>query len=184
MQTNAIKELVSEFPYCQTLQLLYVKQLHLTNHFSFNQQLKVASVYAGDRIKLYGLIHNPVEATEVLVNSTVADFISDAVEHPEAEFVTTTIDTVESIESDVTEPIVTVIETESIANTATAFVTANPALEELETVDEPDETDTADLQKMVEQPINELTTQNNQYDAAHSKVDSDDDSTTVAAIVE
>ena len=41
--------LVKEFPYCQTAQLLFTKDLHNLNDTRYNSQLKIAAAYAGDR---------------------------------------------------------------------------------------------------------------------------------------
>lgn len=48
--------LTQTFPYFQTAQLLYIKSLHNENSFLYNNQLKVAAVYATNRKVLYELI--------------------------------------------------------------------------------------------------------------------------------
>jgi hypothetical protein len=53
-------DVLQEFPYCQTAQLLYVKSLHLQNSIHYNKQLKIAAAYATDRSLLYHLIMHPV----------------------------------------------------------------------------------------------------------------------------
>jgi hypothetical protein len=54
--TRLLGEVVKEFPYCQTAQLLYVKSLHLQNSIHYNNQLKIAAAYATDRSMLHKLI--------------------------------------------------------------------------------------------------------------------------------
>lgn len=209
LQTDAIKVLVNEFPYCQTLQLLYVKQLHLNNHFSFNQQLKIASVYAGDRVKLYGLIHNPVETTAELVNN-VADLKTNESEHTEIEIASIKLDSIESsndtadnVLADEKLPIVNEEPELVIATEATDMpviskeqfdekeITANAEtelpLDNLEIQlppDEQQETETTDWQKLIEQRINELIVQNNQYDSTTSKINAADENNSPEVPVE
>ncbi|HEV7231989.1 MAG TPA: hypothetical protein VGO45_11705 [Bacteroidia bacterium] len=54
--SRLLSEVVKEFPYCQTAQLLYVKSLHLQNSIHYNNQLKIAAAYATDRSVLHKLI--------------------------------------------------------------------------------------------------------------------------------
>jgi len=54
-----LENLAEKFPYCQVLQLLLVKNLHILNHFRFASQLKLAAAYASDRKRLKQLIENP-----------------------------------------------------------------------------------------------------------------------------
>lgn len=51
-----LSTLATEFPYCATAQLLYVKNLHNEKDIRFQRQLKIAAVYAADRKALYKLI--------------------------------------------------------------------------------------------------------------------------------
>jgi hypothetical protein len=52
----ALEALGKEFPYCQSVQLLFTKNLDNLNDVRFNNQLKIAAAYAGDRRMLYELI--------------------------------------------------------------------------------------------------------------------------------
>jgi hypothetical protein len=54
--TQLLVDVLKEFPYCQTAQLLYAKSLHLQNSIHYNNQLKIAAAYATDRSLLYKLI--------------------------------------------------------------------------------------------------------------------------------
>lgn len=53
--------LVKQFPYCQTAQLLFIKNLSLQNDINYKSQLKIAAAYAGDRKMLYRLITSEKE---------------------------------------------------------------------------------------------------------------------------
>jgi predicted transcriptional regulator len=55
---SRLENLINEFPYCQVLQLLFVKNLHVLNHFRFSNQLKLAAAYSSDRKKLKQLIED------------------------------------------------------------------------------------------------------------------------------
>ncbi len=44
-----LKQLLEDFPFCQTLQLLYLKSLQLNNDIRFEQRLGFSSTYATDR---------------------------------------------------------------------------------------------------------------------------------------
>jgi len=58
-----LEEIVREYPYCQTADILYAANLCKENHIKFNDQLKVASAYAADRKILKQLI-NSVRTTD------------------------------------------------------------------------------------------------------------------------
>lgn len=51
-----LKEIVDEFPYFQTAQLLYTSNLHTRDNFRFESYLKICSIYATDRTVLYHLL--------------------------------------------------------------------------------------------------------------------------------
>jgi hypothetical protein len=53
---NVLADMLSQFPYCQPLRVLYLKQLKDQNSVQYNQQLKVTSAYAPNRTRLYELI--------------------------------------------------------------------------------------------------------------------------------
>jgi hypothetical protein len=62
--TQLLGQVLKEFPYCQTAQLLYVKSLHLHNSIHYNNQLKIAAAYATDRSMLHALITRKAPGTE------------------------------------------------------------------------------------------------------------------------
>jgi hypothetical protein len=51
-----LESLVKEYPFFQTAHLLYAKNLSNQNSIQYNNQLKVAAAYSGDRKVLYNLI--------------------------------------------------------------------------------------------------------------------------------
>ena len=53
---NLLDELVKEFPYCQTAQVLFLLSLFNENSIHYDNRLKVASAYAGDRGMLKTLV--------------------------------------------------------------------------------------------------------------------------------
>lgn len=56
--TANLSGLIRDFPYFQTAHLLYTKNLYDQNSIHYNEQLKVAAAYSGDRRILYNLIHS------------------------------------------------------------------------------------------------------------------------------
>ena len=62
-----LTELVKEYPYFQTAQLLLTKNLHNEKNIRYNAQLKIAAAYSADRKKLYKLINGIAEVEEKIV---------------------------------------------------------------------------------------------------------------------
>jgi hypothetical protein len=56
-----LQDFVSNFPYCQTGQMLLAKCLHDQHNILFDQQMKTAAIYSADRKILYSLIHHQAE---------------------------------------------------------------------------------------------------------------------------
>ena len=54
-----IKDLLTEFPYCPTIHLLYVRNLHNTKDIYFESYLKVAAAHSAEREKLFWLLNTP-----------------------------------------------------------------------------------------------------------------------------
>ena len=55
--TSEIEKLLEQYPYFQTAHLLFIRGLKNNKSIRFNDQLKIASTYAGDRTKLFELLH-------------------------------------------------------------------------------------------------------------------------------
>jgi len=51
-----LESLTREFPYCQPAHLIYLRNLYQEGDLRFNQQLKIAALYASDRRRLYEMI--------------------------------------------------------------------------------------------------------------------------------
>lgn len=56
---ESLKGLLDEFPYCSTLHLLYIKNLHNIDSIYFENYLRVASANIAKREKLFWLLNNP-----------------------------------------------------------------------------------------------------------------------------
>jgi tetratricopeptide (TPR) repeat protein len=54
-----LKEIVDEFPYFQSAQLLYTYNLYARSNFRYEGYLKTCSIYATDRTVLYQLLQSP-----------------------------------------------------------------------------------------------------------------------------
>lgn len=53
---NQLKELIRQFPYCTTAQILLAKGLHNSQDIAFEKQLRISAAYAMDRSVLHYLI--------------------------------------------------------------------------------------------------------------------------------
>ena len=62
---SPIKDLLKDFPYCQTLHFLYIKNLQKENSIHYNNYIKIASTYASDRKKLGQFVDVQEEKLEV-----------------------------------------------------------------------------------------------------------------------
>ena len=52
-----LHDYVTEYPYSQTFRLLYLKGLHNAQDIKYENELRIASVYASDRLNLHRLIN-------------------------------------------------------------------------------------------------------------------------------
>ena len=57
-----LADLVKQFPFCQTIRLLHLYNLKITNNINYDSQLKVAAIYSADRKKLYALLHDEIKS--------------------------------------------------------------------------------------------------------------------------
>lgn len=60
-----LKEILDEYPYFQSAHLLYARNLQNENNFRFASQLKLTSLYATDRSRLYWLLNNRLEKQNI-----------------------------------------------------------------------------------------------------------------------
>ena len=72
-----LKEIVDEFPYFQSAQLLYTCNLNSSDNFRYSGYLKICSVYATDRTILYQLIKQPRVPVKIAEKSASQSKIVD-----------------------------------------------------------------------------------------------------------
>lgn len=72
-----LQELLQEFPYFQTAQLLLAAGLHEQQHIRSDRQVKIASAYAGDRKVLYTLLHRQGKGSTSLFSREDSPFVLD-----------------------------------------------------------------------------------------------------------
>ncbi len=63
--SNDIKKLLNQYPYFQTVQLLLTKKYQLEDNPEFENQLRKAAAYAGDRKNLYYLMHPETASIDI-----------------------------------------------------------------------------------------------------------------------
>jgi tetratricopeptide (TPR) repeat protein len=66
-----LTELVKEYPYFQTAQVLLAKNLHNEKNIRYNAQLKIAAAYSTDRKKLFELIKGIAQVEENLIQPVI-----------------------------------------------------------------------------------------------------------------
>ncbi|MBC8486650.1 MAG: tetratricopeptide repeat protein [Bacteroidetes bacterium] len=73
-----LENLVNDYPYCQTADILFVLNLYKESNIKFNSQLKMASAYAPDRKVLKQLLNSlqkafsPLKDTEVISKKEIS----------------------------------------------------------------------------------------------------------------
>ncbi|MEA3444667.1 MAG: hypothetical protein U9R19_08070, partial [Bacteroidota bacterium] len=66
-----MEEIIEEYPYFQTVHLLYLKNLHEIGHLKFNKQLRISSSYVANREILYEFLHPGGEKKLSLLNDKI-----------------------------------------------------------------------------------------------------------------
>ena len=69
--TEDLNFVLNQFPYCQTVQLLYAQNLKLNNAILFEQQLKKAAVYCTDRHQLFNQLNMFFEVEKIIKDNVV-----------------------------------------------------------------------------------------------------------------
>jgi hypothetical protein len=80
ISTESIASLTGQFPYCQPLRYLYLKNLAETESVQYPQQLKITAAVSPDRTRLFRFIHpepSTVQADDMIAG-VYADTIPDA----------------------------------------------------------------------------------------------------------
>jgi len=54
--TDLLKDILAEYPYCQSVHLLYARNLKNLRHIAYSSQLRIAAAYAGNRNILKNLL--------------------------------------------------------------------------------------------------------------------------------
>ncbi|MCF8367592.1 MAG: hypothetical protein K9G76_01025 [Bacteroidales bacterium] len=96
-QTIAMLEnLVSEFPYCQTADILYTLNLYKTDNFRYQEQLKLAAAYAPDRALLKQHIKSLSSQTDITTEKPTLTQKQDTTKTPERD-IKTLVDELKSV---------------------------------------------------------------------------------------
>lgn len=82
---TSLNGLLEQFPYCQPLRMLQLRQLRDQNSVRYSQQLKIASAYAPDRTRLFNLMHEKVEVVRQKNEYTAIDTVSDLLLNTDSE---------------------------------------------------------------------------------------------------
>lgn len=70
VEDKELLQVVNEFPYCQTGQLMYAIKLNSNSSILFDEQLKKTASYCSDRTQLFELLQPQKEIEEVVVKET------------------------------------------------------------------------------------------------------------------
>ena len=66
-----VSQLINDFPYFQSVHLLYIKNLFNRKDIKFDNQLKLASLYSSNRDVLYNLI-NDIPENEIIEDKNMS----------------------------------------------------------------------------------------------------------------
>ncbi len=67
--TEELQQLVNDFPYCQPLRTLQLKQLKVNDSIQYSQRLKETAAYSPDRVKLYQLMNSKNNSKDVGISA-------------------------------------------------------------------------------------------------------------------
>lgn len=77
--TDLLKNILVEYPYCQSAHILYARNLKNLKHIAYSTQLRVAAAYAGNRAVLKSVLHaEPM--TEIILSERID--IEDGFDEP------------------------------------------------------------------------------------------------------
>jgi tetratricopeptide (TPR) repeat protein len=77
---NQLSDLVSEYPFCQTLQLLYIKSLKEADDVHYNERLKLSAIYASDRKILHQILLQKKSKVIPIAAFSETEFIDEKIE--------------------------------------------------------------------------------------------------------
>ncbi len=73
VEDKELLQVVNEFPYCQTGQLMYAINLNSNNSILFNEQLKKTASYCSDRTQLFELLQPKNKVEEIVEDELVIE---------------------------------------------------------------------------------------------------------------
>lgn len=68
-----LQQVVNEFPYCQTSQLMYAINLNSNNSILFDEQLKKTAAYCSDRTQLFELLQPKKELAQIVEEEAIIE---------------------------------------------------------------------------------------------------------------
>jgi hypothetical protein len=77
---DELQQLVADFPYCQPLRVLQLKQLKLNNSIQYSSRLKETAAYSPDRVKLYQVMNSKNKTTSPVGISAFPDLVENTIE--------------------------------------------------------------------------------------------------------
>ena len=77
---NGIQTLIKQFPFCQTGQTLNTLYLNNNNSLLFEEQLKRAAIYSGDRKRLFDHLNSQITITETPETGEIENRVKEATE--------------------------------------------------------------------------------------------------------
>jgi len=75
-QTNALKSVITNYPYCQSARALYLKGLKNQDSFKYNYALKTTAAYTTDRSVLFEFI-----TSDEFLQNEISEFIKQNTAH-------------------------------------------------------------------------------------------------------
>jgi hypothetical protein len=77
---DKLQQLVADFPYCQPLRVLQLKQLKLNNSIQYSSRLKETAAYSPDRVKLYQVMNSKNKSTSPVGISAFPDLVENTID--------------------------------------------------------------------------------------------------------
>ena len=77
---DELQQLVADFPYCQPLRVLQLKQLKLNNSIQYSSRLKETAAYSPDRVKLYQVMNSKNKTTSPVGISAFPDLVENTID--------------------------------------------------------------------------------------------------------
>jgi len=77
---DELQQLVADFPYCQPLRVLQLKQLKLNNSIQYSSRLKETAAYSPDRVKLYQVMNSKNKSTSPVGISAFPDLVENTID--------------------------------------------------------------------------------------------------------